>query len=145
MTRRPSLPPPWGLPFCPEAAETAQSAKAADVAFVLYSAPGATDYNVRLCAGEPGAGKWASDAVTVKVNDGVRFSGLTVGQAYYMEVSSDTLSTAGCTALYKCATTPPPALNGTVSLTGYAAYAALLAGAPAQATCRPTSATISCP
>ena len=103
------------------------TAKAADVAFVLYSAPGATDYNVRLCAGEPGAGKWASDAVTVKVNDGVRFSGLTVGQAYYMEVSSDTLSTAGCTALYKCATTPPPALNGTVSFTGYAAYDALLA------------------
>ena len=103
------------------------TAKSADVAFVLYSAPGATDYNVRLCAGEPGAGKWASDAVIVKVNDGVRFSGLTVGQAYYMEVSSDTLSTAGCTALYKCATTPPPALNGTVSLTGYAAYDALLA------------------
>ena len=103
------------------------TAKTADVAFVLYSAPGATDYNVRLCAGEPGAGKWASNAVTVKVNDGVRFSGLTVGQAYYMEVSSDTLSTAGCTALYKCATTPPPALNGTVSLTGYAAYDALLA------------------
>lgn len=102
MTREPSLSLPWGLPFCPEAAETAQAempgapftAKTADVAFVLYSAPGATDYNVRLCAGEPGAGKWASDAVTVKVNDGVRFSGLTVGQAYYMEVSSDTLSTA---------------------------------------------------
>ena len=103
------------------------TAKTADVAFVLYSAPGATDYNVRLCAGEPGAGKWASNAVTVKVNDGVRFSGLTVGQAYYMEVSSDTLSTAGCTALYKCATTPPPARSGTVSLTGYAAYDALLA------------------
>ena len=103
------------------------TAKAADVAFVLYSAPGATDYNVRLCAGEPGAGKWASKAVTVKVNDGVRFSGLTVGQAYYMEVSSDTLSTAGCTALYKCATTPPPARSGTVSFTGYAAYDALLA------------------
>ena len=103
------------------------TAKTADVAFVLYSAPGATDYNVRLCTGEPGAGKWASDAVTVKVNDGVCFSGLTVGQAYYMEVSSDTLSTAGCTALYKCATTPPPARSGTVSLTGYAAYDALLA------------------
>ena len=103
------------------------TAKTADVAFVLYSAPGATDYNVRLCAGEPGAGKWASNAVTVKVNDGVCFSGLTVGQAYYMEVSSDTLSTAGCTALYKCATTPPPARSGTVSLTGYAAYDALLA------------------
>ena len=103
------------------------TAKTADVAFVLYSAPGATDYNVRLCAGEPGAGKWASDAVTVKVNDGVCFSGLTVGQAYYMEVSSDTLSTAGCTALYKCATTPPPARSGTASTTGYAAYDALLA------------------
>ena len=103
------------------------TAKAADVAFVLYSAPGATDYNVRLCTGEPGAGKWASDAVTVKVNDGVRFSGLTVGQAYYMEVSSDTLSTAGCTALYKCATTPPPAHGDAASTTGYAAYDALLA------------------
>ena len=103
------------------------TAKTADVAFVLYSAPGATDYNVRLCAGEPGAGKWASDAVTVKVNDGVCFSGLTVGQAYYMEVSSDTLSTAGCTALYKCATTPPPARGGAASTTGYAAYDALLA------------------
>lgn len=103
------------------------TAKTADVAFVLYSAPGATDYNVRLCTGEPGAGKWASDAVTVKVNDGVRFSGLTVGQAYYMEVSSDTLSTAGCTALYKCATTPPPARSGAASTTGYAAYDALLA------------------
>ncbi len=103
------------------------TAKAADVAFVLYSAPGATDYNVRLCTGEPGAGKWASDAVTVKVNDGVRFSGLTAGQAYYMEVSSDTLSTAGCTALYKCATTPPPARSGAASATGYAAYDALLA------------------
>ena len=103
------------------------TAKTADVAFVLYSAPGATDYNVRLCAGEPGAGKWASKAVTVKVNDGVRFSGLTVGQAYYMEVSSDTLSTAGCTALYKCATTPPPARGGAASTTGYAAYDALLA------------------
>ena len=103
------------------------TAKTADVAFVLYSAPGATDYNVRLCTGEPGAGKWASDAVTVKVNDGVRFSGLTVGQAYYMEVSSDTLSTAGCTALYKCATTPPPARGDAVRATGYAAYDALLA------------------
>ena len=103
------------------------TAKTADVAFVLYSAPGATDYNVRLCTGEPSAGKWASDAVTVKVNDGVRFSGLTAGQAYYMEVSSDTLSTAGCTALYKCATTPPPARSGAASATGYAAYDALLA------------------
>ena len=103
------------------------TAKTADVAFVLYSVPGATDYNVRLCAGEPGAGKWASDAVTVKVNDGVRFSGLTVGQAYYMEVSSDTLSTAGCTALYKCATTPTPARSKAASTTGYAAYDALLA------------------
>ena len=103
------------------------TAKASDIAFVMYSAPGATDYNVRLCAGEPGAGKWASDAVTVKVNDGVCFSGLTVGQAYYMEVSSDTLSTAGCTALYKCATTPPPARSGAASATGYAAYDALLA------------------
>ena len=127
--------PAAGTAFLPRSSRDSASgnvcapftAKAADVAFVLYSAPGATDYNVRLCAGEPGAGKWASNAVTVKVNDGVRFSGLTVGQAYYMEVSSDTLSTAGCTALYKCATTPPPARSGTVSFTGYAAYDALLA------------------
>lgn len=103
------------------------TAKTADVAFVLYSAPGAANYNVRLCVGEPGSGEWASSSVTAAVNSGVRFSGLTIGQAYYMEVSSDTLSTAGCTALYKCATTPPPALNGTASLTGYAAYDALLA------------------
>ena len=103
------------------------TAKTADVAFVLYSAPGAANYNVRLCVGEPGSGEWASSSVTAAVNSGVRFSGLTVGQAYYMEVSSDTLSTAGCTALYKCATTPPPARSGAASTTGYAAYDALLA------------------
>ena len=103
------------------------TAKASDIAFVMYSAPGAANYNVRLCVGEPGSGEWASSSVTAAVNSGVRFSGLTIGQAYYMEVSSDTLSTAGCTALYKCATTPPPARSGTVSLTGYAAYDALLA------------------
>ena len=127
--------PAVGTAFLPRSSRNGASgnacapftAKTADVAFVLYSAPGATDYNLRLCAGEPGAGKWASDAVTVKVNDGVRFSGLTAGQAYYMEVSSDTLSTAGCTALYKCATTPPPARSGAASTTGYAAYDALLA------------------
>ena len=127
--------PAVGTAFLPRSSRNGASgnacapftAKTADVAFVLYSAPGATDYNLRLCAGEPGAGKWASDAVTVKVNDGVRFSGLTVGQAYYMEVSSDTLSTAGCTALYKCATTPPPARGDAVRATGYAAYDALLA------------------
>ena len=103
------------------------TAKTADVAFVLYSAPGAANYNVRLCVGEPGSGEWASSSVTAAVNSGVRFSGLTIGQAYYMEVSSDTLSTAGCTALYKCATTPPPARSGAASTTGYAAYDALLA------------------
>ena len=103
------------------------TAKASDIAFVMYSAPGAANYNVRLCVGEPGSGEWASSSVTAAVNSGVRFSGLTIGQSYYMEVSSDTLSTAGCTALYKCATTPPPARSGTVSLTGYAAYDALLA------------------
>ena len=135
LDAQPEPAPAAGTAFLPRSSRDGASgnvcapftAKAADVAFVLYSAPGATDYNVRLCAGEPGAGKWASNAVTVKVNDGVRFSGLTVGQAYYMEVSSDTLSTAGCTALYKCATTPPPARSGTVSFTGYAAYDALLA------------------
>lgn len=103
------------------------TAKASDIAFVMYSAPGAANYNVRLCVGEPGSGEWASSSVTAAVNSGVRFSGLTIGQSYYMEVSSDTLSTAGCTALYKCATTPPPARGDAVSLTGYAAYDALLA------------------
>ena len=103
------------------------TAKASDIAFVMYSAPGAANYNVRLCVGEPGSGEWASSSVTAAVNSGVRFSGLTIGQAYYMEVSSDTLSTAGCTALYKCATTPPPARSGAASATGYAAYDALLA------------------
>ena len=103
------------------------TAKASDIAFVMYSAPGAANYNVRLCVGEPGSGEWASSSVTAAVNSGVRFSGLTIGQSYYMEVSSDTLSTAGCTALYKCATTPPPARSGTASTTGYAAYDALLA------------------
>ena len=103
------------------------TAKASDIAFVMYSAPGAANYNVRLCVGEPGSGEWASSSVTAAVNSGVRFSGLTIGQAYYMEVSSDTLSTAGCTALYKCATTPPPARSGAASTTGYAAYDALLA------------------
>ena len=103
------------------------TAKASDIAFVMYSAPGAANYNVRLCVGEPGSGEWASSSVTAAVNSGVRFSGLTIGQAYYMEVSSDTLSTAGCTALYKCATTPPPARGDAASTTGYAAYDALLA------------------
>ena len=76
------------------------TAKASDIAFVVYSAPGAANYNVRLCVGEPGSGEWASSSVTAAVNSGVRFSGLTVGQSYYMEVSSDTLSSAGCTAFY---------------------------------------------
>lgn len=76
------------------------TAKASDIAFVMYSAPGAANYNVRLCVGEPGSGEWASSSVTAAVNSGVRFSGLTIGQSYYMEVSSDTLSSAGCTAFY---------------------------------------------
>ena len=76
------------------------TAKASDIAFVMYSAPGAANYNVRLCVGEPGFGEWVSSSVTAAVNSGVRFSGLTIGQSYYMEVSSDTLSSAGCTAFY---------------------------------------------
>ena len=76
------------------------TAKASDIAFVMHSAPGAANYNVRLCVGEPGSGEWASSSVTAAVNSGVRFSGLTIGQSYYMEVSSDTLSSAGCTAFY---------------------------------------------
>ena len=69
-------------------------------AFVLISAPGAASYNVQLYAGAPGAGERVSDYAVVGVNNGVFFSGLTVGQDYYIKISSDTLAANGCTALY---------------------------------------------
>lgn len=70
------------------------------MAFVVKSAPGALNYNVQLYAGVPGAGERASNYATIEVNNGVYFSGLTVGQSYYMKISSNTLPTAGCTAIY---------------------------------------------
>lgn len=70
------------------------------VAFVLTSAPGAASYNVQLYVGAPAAGERVSDYAVVGVNNGVFFSGLTAGQDYYIKISSDTLATDGCTALY---------------------------------------------
>ncbi len=75
-------------------------AQSGSVAFVLTSAPGAASYNVQLYAGAPGAGERVSDYAVVGVNNGVFFSGLTVGQDYYIKISSDTLAADGCTALY---------------------------------------------
>ena len=76
------------------------TAETANMAFVVKSAPGALNYNVQLYAGVPGAGERASNYATIEVNNGVYFSGLTVGQSYYMKISSNTLPTAGCTAIY---------------------------------------------
>lgn len=70
------------------------------LAFVLTSAPGATAYNVQLYAGQPGDGVRTSHYATADVNNGVCFTGLTAGQDYYLKISSNSLSTAGCTAVY---------------------------------------------
>lgn len=75
-------------------------AESDSIAFVLTSAPGAASYNVQLYAGVPGEGERASDYAVAGVNNGVIFSGLTAGQDYYIKISSDTLATSGCTALY---------------------------------------------
>lgn len=56
------------------------TAETANMAFVVKSAPGALNYNVQLYAGVPGAGERASNYATIEVNNGVYFSGLTVGQ-----------------------------------------------------------------
>lgn len=70
------------------------------MAFVLTSAPGAIDYNVQLYVGKPGEGERVSNYATVEVNNGVYFTNLTVGQEYYYKISSSTLVTNGCTAIY---------------------------------------------
>ncbi len=71
------------------------------IAFVLTNAPGATNYNIQLYEGKAGEGKIVSNYATVNVNDGVYFTGLTIGKEYYMKISSSTLSTNGCTATYE--------------------------------------------
>lgn len=76
------------------------TAEKENVALVLVSVPGADNYNVQLYMGMPGEGESVSNYATVDVNNGVYFSGLTEGQAYYFKVSSNTLPTTGCTARY---------------------------------------------
>lgn len=76
------------------------TAETTHMAFVLTSAPGAMNYNIQLYEGIPGEGERISDYATVDVNNGVYFSGLTVGQDYYIKLSSNTLQTSGCTAVY---------------------------------------------
>lgn len=72
----------------------------ANMAFVMTSVPGATNYNVQLYEGLPGEGVRVSDYAAVEVNSGVYFTGLTVGQSYYLKLSSNTLTTDSCTAVY---------------------------------------------
>ncbi len=76
------------------------TAEKKNVALVLTSVPGAVNYNVQLYMGMPGEGERVSNYATVDVNNGVYFSSLTEGQKYYFKVSSNTLPTTGCTALY---------------------------------------------
>jgi hypothetical protein len=76
------------------------TAELENVAIVLVSVPGATDYNIQLYEGAPGEGIRVSNYATVGVNNGAYFSGLTKGQEYYFKVSSNTLPTSGCTARY---------------------------------------------
>ena len=76
------------------------TAELKNVAIVLVSVPGATDYNIQLYEGASGEGTRISNYATVGVNNGVYFSGLTKGQEYYFKVSSNTLPTNGCTARY---------------------------------------------
>lgn len=72
----------------------------ANMSFVLTSAPGTADYNIQLYAGTPGQGVPASSYAAVCVNNGVYFSGLTEGQNYYFKISSNTVPSGGCTAVY---------------------------------------------
>ena len=72
----------------------------ANMSFVLTSAPGAADYNIQLYAGTLGQGVPASSYAAVCVNNGVYFSGLTEGQNYYFKISSNTVPSGGCTAVY---------------------------------------------
>lgn len=69
--------------------------------FILVNAPGATNYNVQLYEGKAGQGKAVSNYATTDVNNGVYFTGLTIGKEYYIKISSSTLVTSGCTATYE--------------------------------------------
>lgn len=83
----------------------------ANMSFVLTSAPGAADYNIQLYAGTPGQGVPASSYAAVCVNNGVYFSGLTEGQNYYFKISSNTVPSGGCTAVYAMLGTDKTALE----------------------------------
>lgn len=76
------------------------TASQTSMAVVVNSAPGAINYNVQLYAGVPGEGERVSNYATVNVNNGVYFTGLTLGSVYYLKLSSNTLSTDSCTAVY---------------------------------------------
>lgn len=71
------------------------------MAFVISNAPGATDYHVRLYTGALGTGEPASESATTGVDNGLYFTGLTIGEEYHLRVSSDTVNTKGCTAIYE--------------------------------------------
>ena len=81
------------------------------MAFVLTSAPGAENYNVQLYVGEIGNGERVSDYATAEVNNGVYFTGLEIGESYYFKISSSTLVTSGCTAVYEMLAFDAPAQN----------------------------------
>ena len=73
-------------------------------AFVITNAPGASNYNVKLYEGKIGKGKAVSNFAVSDINNGVYFTGLTVGKEYYVKISSSTLITSGCTATYETIT-----------------------------------------
>lgn len=77
------------------------TAQAASAVFVLTTAPGAENYNVKLYQGMPGEGNAASDYTVSPVNGGVCFTGLEPGKTYYMKISSSTLRSSGCTVTYE--------------------------------------------
>ena len=62
--------------------------------------PNATDYNVRLCAGEPGMGIPVESCYNVPIGTSVAFVGLTVGTTYYFDISSGTITGNGAGAVY---------------------------------------------
>lgn len=76
------------------------TARRTSAVFLLTSAPGAENYNIQLYRGPLGEGERVSDYTKVAVNNGVYFLGLTVGESYYVKISSSTLKTDGCTAIY---------------------------------------------
>jgi hypothetical protein len=80
-------------------------ADSTNVSFAIITAPGATDYNVQLYAGVPGSGYKVSQYYSrVPINQGVALNNLVVGQNYYFMISSNSLTTNGCTATYTLST-----------------------------------------